>query len=72
MKDRYVIYFTGIFESGYVRLSWVKKSRDVGFKTPREAKDFASKFYVKMFANFWCWMLNKGDKRLREYKVLTV
>lgn len=72
----YVIYFTGVFEYGYVRNSFrVWKPKDISLKTPQEAIEFATKFRFKWVAKLYCWFCNLDSKtnyRFRTYSVKEV
>lgn len=70
-KKRYYIYFTGIFERGYVRINPFVKPREFKIESDYEGKAFASKFRFKFMAQICCFMLSKGNTGiLRTYKIL--
>lgn len=58
----YKIYYSGILEYGYVRLTLFGRN---GKTTNKPATKF--KFYC--IAEFVCWWLNKTDKNFRTYKI---
>jgi len=68
----YAIYYHGIFETGYVKLTFLKKSQQIKHKSVGEALNFATKFRVKWAARFFCWLLQKSDKSFREFKVIII
>lgn len=69
IKTHYIIQFKGLFEHGVVILKLFKKSEEINFNSIYEAGEKATKFRFKWLANFWCWVLNKGEEGIRTYYV---
>lgn len=75
MKKRYAIYFSGLFEYGYVKAVLFQKSKSVKIDSIHESKKFATKFKFKWIANMMCKIYNWSSKvnyELRTYKVVEV
>ncbi len=70
MKPKYIISFVGLFEKGYVILSFTKKQGTI--ITPF-TKEMSTKFRFKFIADLWCkffnWMSEKNYD-LRTFKVV--
>lgn len=58
MKKRYVIYFSGIFHHGFVKLTFWKRSEIVIFNDYEEYASFGTTFRFKWMADMYCKMLN--------------
>lgn len=72
MKKRYVIYFTGLFERGYVRPTVTKKTQSIRMNTEEEALSFAKKYRFEWWAKFACWMCNMSSKQACDLRTYTV
>jgi hypothetical protein len=68
-KKRYIVYYTGLFERGYMKLSVIKKTCEHKLNNDIEGIAFASKFRFKFIAVFYCFVLNKCDADLRTFEV---
>lgn len=71
----YVIYFSGLFQQGYVRsVFWKRghKKENIHFETEKEALDFATKYRFKWYADFLCWMYNKLNDRNFGFRTYSV
>lgn len=71
-NKRYVIKFEGLFERGYVKISWWEKTRFVPLNTPHEGLQFATKFRFKWVADYYSWLLNKISDREFNLRTFTV
>lgn len=74
-SKRYTIYFDGLFEYGFVKLSFIKLPREVPLGSYQDGVDFGSKFIFRWYARFWNKFMNWHSERtcsMRKYKVLTV
>lgn len=58
----YKISYNGILCYGYVTIRWIGKSGTTNLPP--------TKFKFKLIANICCWLLNKGDKEFKTYKVV--
>lgn len=65
----YVIHYTGIFQEGYVKITFWKRSKTVPMKSHQESLAFASKFRFKFIANLLCRLHNWTS--LKDFKLLT-
>lgn len=72
MKKRYVIYFEGLFEKGYLQTTYTKKTQDVKLTDINTAYEFATKFKFKFWANFICWIANKTSSKEGLLRTFTV
>lgn len=62
MKKKYLISYTGLFESGYVILKLTGESgKRVHFDGFQDAKNAATKFRFKWWVDFVCYMLNRNS-----------
>lgn len=69
IKTYYIIRFKGLFEYGFVIFKLFTKREEIKFNSDYEATKKATKFKFKWLANFWCWILNKGEDGLRTFYV---
>ncbi len=70
MKTKYVIYFTGIFEYGYVTIVWNKpKTENIKYDNPADSLKAATKFRFKFLAKLLCKLMQKSTKDLRTFEV---
>ncbi len=69
-KKRYVVYYTGILEWGYVTFVWRKpKEKTIVYPHPEDAIKFATKFRFKWFANFVRWNMERSSEGIRCFEV---
>lgn len=74
-KVRYAIYFSGIFEYGYVQHSFTKRPSEFKLASISEALEFATKFRFKWVADLYCRLLEKQaamNYDFRTFKVVGV
>jgi len=75
-KKQYVITYTCIFTTGYVKNTWIPfKSKEIRLNIHQEGINFATKFRFKKIAELWCkilqWSSNKNFD-FKDYKVITL
>jgi hypothetical protein len=69
-KIRYVVYYTGILEWGYVTMVWRKPKTPVQvFQQPEDAIKFATKFRFKWIANWVRWSMERSSEGIRCFEV---
>ena len=66
---RYIIRFTGLFESGFVKFALFSKSSEHPISGATAGHSWATKFRWRWVANVACRIMNAGDDKLRTYTV---
>lgn len=69
---RYVIYFEGIFDRGYVRTSFLDETGIYKVPTLEDSLSLATKYRFKWYAQIICYIFNRVDKRGAIYCVHSV
>ncbi len=70
MPTKYVIYFTGICEYGYVTIVWSKpKTDNIKYDNQADSLKAATKFRFKFLAKLLCKLMQKSCKTIRSFEV---
>lgn len=65
----YVIYYTGPFQGGHLKIIFWGKSKRVRMNSLYESLEFASKFRFKFIANLVCRLYNWDSEQ--NFKLIT-
>lgn len=69
-KIRYVVYYTGVFEWGYVTIVWRKpKQKTMTFTEHEDAVKYATKFRFKWVANYVARSMERTSEGIRCFEV---
>lgn len=68
----YVIKFSGIFTTGYVKFAFTTKSSDIEFETHEQALNFATKFNFLWPAKILCAIYNNTSRATYDFKTYKV
>lgn len=64
----YVIYYSGLFSHGYVKLALLKREKElIPFQTHQQVLEWATKFRFKIVAHLFCRTYNFISKKNYEF-----